>query len=291
MAPSEEQRNIIENSSREAILERIVGRWSYERSEREKKERERADTDKMQQMYMSVDWHEFVLVETIDFAEDETLDTSAPEPLAPPSKSVEVDMEMEMDEPAPTQVPMTLDDDDQITVVRNYRPDIASNKVAPAPEMIDPITGRSIPVSEMSEHMRISLLDPKWRSEQQRLKEKTAQETMAVGGSIASALQSFAKQRGDIFGSTEEEEESILREKAIEMGQEKDDKLVWDGTSASAAVVQAHSLTRFMEQQTQQLQTQTQDASRSTPLPMPGMFILMFMFSCLFLDSHLVLSI
>jgi splicing factor 3A subunit 1 len=264
-------------------LERVVERWSYERSEREKKERERADTDKMQQMYMSVDWHDFVLVETIDFPEDEALDASAPNPLAPPSRAPQEEVEMEMEvervptKPLPTTAQtMTVDDEDEITVVRNYRPDVSSNKSGPALEMIDPITGRSVPASEMSEHMRISLLDPKWRSEQQRLKEKTAQDTLAEGNSIASALQSFAKQRGDIFGSTEEEEEAILRERAFE--QSKDDKLVWDGTSASASVVQAQSINRLMEHQTQQFQQfqppKPTEVTPSAPMPMPGNFML-----------------
>ena len=34
--------------------------------------------------------------------------------------------------------------------------------------MVDPITGKSVPVSEMSEHMRIQLLDPKWREQNAR---------------------------------------------------------------------------------------------------------------------------
>jgi splicing factor 3A subunit 1 len=38
--------------------------------------------------------------------------------------------------------------------------------------MIDPISGKAIPVNQMAEHMRVSLLDPKWRTEQQRFQEK-----------------------------------------------------------------------------------------------------------------------
>ena len=38
--------------------------------------------------------------------------------------------------------------------------------------MLDPLSGRMIPVNEMSEHMRVALLDPKWRVEQQRFQEK-----------------------------------------------------------------------------------------------------------------------
>ena len=100
----------------------------------------------------------------------------------------------------------------------------------------------------MAEHMRISLLDPKWREEQQRLKEKTAQETLAAGSSIASALQSFAKQRGDIFGSTEEEEEAILRERAKVTGTARDEgRLVWDGTAASAPALQTQAQSRAVD--------------------------------------------
>ena len=41
--------------------------------------------------------------------------------------------------------------------------------------------------------------------------EKNTEETMAEGDAIAKSLTRFAKQRGDIFGSQEDEEEAVLQ--------------------------------------------------------------------------------
>ena len=54
--------------------------------------------------------------------------------------------------------------------------------------------------------MRIQLMDPKWREQQQRFLEKQQETTLAAGSSIADSLKQFAKQRGDIFGSAEDTE-------------------------------------------------------------------------------------
>jgi hypothetical protein len=34
--------------------------------------------------------------------------------------------------------------------------------------MIDPVSGKAVPVDEVGEHMRIQFLDPRWREEQRR---------------------------------------------------------------------------------------------------------------------------
>jgi len=66
--------------------------------------------------------------------------------------------------------------------------------------MVDPISGKAVPVSQMSEHMRIQLLDPRWREQQQRFVDKQRETGYAEGGSIADSLKNFARKRGDIFG-------------------------------------------------------------------------------------------
>ena len=86
-----------------------------------------------------IDWHEFVVVETIDFSRDETV-----QPLASPG---EVDEMEESDD----------DEGETIRVVPNYTPKVvASNQTNKSQtHAIDPITGMSAPVSETSEHLRI----------------------------------------------------------------------------------------------------------------------------------------
>lgn len=66
--------------------------------------------------------------------------------------------------------------------------------------MIDPISGKAIPIDQMTEHMRIQLLDPKWRQQQKVFMDKQKETGYAEGVSIADSLKQFARKRGDIFG-------------------------------------------------------------------------------------------
>lgn len=217
-------------------LELAVSRWEWTRAEEERKKRESAEADAERIAYQSIDWFDFVVVETIEFPEDElfefeamsiplaqqqkqqqqalnsdaatkpvlipqggrappppsftpfqqngssrppnTAHHSAPPP--PPSSRVVVDddddMDMDMDDddaPArPSQQPQfhhamdqAMDDDEDegdLKVVSHYAPRLASAGTAKgAMTMIDPISGRVLPVEEMSEHMRVQLLDPR----------------------------------------------------------------------------------------------------------------------------------
>lgn len=94
--------------------------------------------------------------------------------------------------------------DDEINVVVDYKPDVASSAGATLPTMvIDPITGQKVAASDLSDHMRIQLMDPKWREEQARAAAKQKDTALAEGESIAASLKSLARKRGDIFGSAE----------------------------------------------------------------------------------------
>jgi splicing factor 3A subunit 1 len=93
--------------------------------------------------------------------------------------------------------------DQDIKVVANYQPRISgssSMQSSTAMMMVDPLSGKAIPVGQMEEHMRVQLLDPKWREEQKRFADKQRETGFAEGGSIADSLRMFAKKRGDIFG-------------------------------------------------------------------------------------------
>jgi splicing factor 3A subunit 1 len=66
--------------------------------------------------------------------------------------------------------------------------------------MVDPLSGKTLTVDEVGEHMRVQLLDPRYRVEQKRFQDKQRETGFAEGASIAESLKTFAKKRGDIFG-------------------------------------------------------------------------------------------
>jgi splicing factor 3A subunit 1 len=51
------------------VLDRCVHRLEWVRMEKEKKEAEQAELDAERSSYLAVDWHEFVIVEVIEFEE------------------------------------------------------------------------------------------------------------------------------------------------------------------------------------------------------------------------------
>lgn len=119
-----------------------------------------------------IDWHDFVVVETIGFAVDEVVES-----------------------------------------LEDYSPTVVSSRSKLASpshtHVIDPITKKSIPVADTTEHMRIQLLDPKWAVEKRRFMEKQKDSNYVEGETIARNVDAFARARGGVgeglFGSSKEE--------------------------------------------------------------------------------------
>ena len=192
----------------------------------------------------SVDWHDFVVVETIEFAADEVVEALPPptslrlaalkkeqrpggaddEEAAREKKREEEaeergkeTEESSSDDDDDDDVDMDEDDDDdddddeggdeKLKVVTNYQPKVVSTREitgdASRTHIIDPISGKSIAITDMPEHMRIQLLDPKWAEERKRFLEKQRETNFVAGEDIASNISRFAQARGDIFGSSE----------------------------------------------------------------------------------------
>lgn len=73
-----------------------------------------------------------------------------------------------------------------IQIRKDYNPKQAKVQVgAAAPDnyLISPITGEKVPPHEFDEHMKISLLDPKWKEQRDRYEtEKKQQESVFASG-------------------------------------------------------------------------------------------------------------
>mmetsp|Transcript_22718 Transcript_22718/g.25862 ORF Transcript_22718/g.25862 Transcript_22718/m.25862 type:complete len:502 (+) Transcript_22718:408-1913(+) len=118
----------------------------------------------------AIDWHDFIVVEMIDFPKDETVE--------PPALPSEPDIAEESD------------DEEELRVVPNYTPKVfASNQSnISQTNVIDPITGKSVPVSDFSEHLRIQSLDPKWAEEKKKFQEKQKESNLVTGETMATYL-------------------------------------------------------------------------------------------------------
>ncbi len=160
-----------------------------------------------------------------------------------------------MPAPPPPRPPVQFmdddDDDEKIKVVTNYKPRLAGSAQHGSSSngmmTIDPVTGKPVPLDQLEEHMRIQLLDPKWKEDQKRFQEKQKDTGFAEGASIADSLKIFAQKRGDIFGQTvaggggngESSAASIAEQEAREaFRHQQASQVQWDGHLTSMATVQ-----------------------------------------------------
>lgn len=98
------------------------------------------------------------------------------------------------------------------------------------------ICGQQIPVDELQEHMRIELLDPKWKEQRDALEARKAQASeLQRGANVVTSLKNLARTRVDIFGAEADEERRKKEEEEERARRREREKVVWDGHTASKA--------------------------------------------------------
>jgi len=262
------------------VLERCLNRLEWDRSQ-EQARQQAEDKIEQERMQMSmIDWHDFVVVETIEFAEDEYEGLPVPPTLeelkrrkrmqnlgedeamemAEPAKEVEMEMDedemqlveegmraaqLEENEGA-AQVKAAGDDEAPMRIVKNYkRPEerIPAER-DPTKFVVSPITGELIPISEMEEHMRISLIDPKYKEQKERMLAKIKETTLAPDDEISRNIVGLARTRPDIFGTTEEEVSNAVKAEIEKKKDEQPKLVIWDGHSGSIGRTATHALSQ-----------------------------------------------
>lgn len=132
----------------------------------------------------------------------------------------------------------TVPNPEHVIIRKDYDPkskQTISNKPTTDTYFKSPLTGELIPASSMSEHMRISMLDPRWIEQKQReKKEKEDQEeVLASGFSIEKNLKRLAEYRSDVFGSGADE--VIIGRKVGEEEEVVDNNIIWEGNAGDKA--------------------------------------------------------
>ncbi|KII61419.1 Splicing factor 3A subunit 1 [Thelohanellus kitauei] len=205
---------------RSAVLEKVRVKYEWLRyTNREA----RSEKSKDKALAGQVDWHEFVVVETITFKEDEQANLPPPvsiEQLGARLISQERQEKMKVEPPKVVEVEKVEKAEEIKTIVaeevetkpkepviiKNYEKKVEKTKQEKL-MMISPITGEHIPADKMEQHLKQTLLDPKYKEQRQKyLEEKRQLDLMAsTGPSIKSHLKNLAQRRSDIFGPGHEE--------------------------------------------------------------------------------------
>mmetsp|Transcript_45379 Transcript_45379/g.117580 ORF Transcript_45379/g.117580 Transcript_45379/m.117580 type:complete len:714 (-) Transcript_45379:156-2297(-) len=222
------------SQDREVILERALKRLEWDRH-KEAEAQAVADEQEAERVAMaSIDWHDFTVVETIEFdaAEDEELPppmvlkdviqmSKASAYAADDDEEDKGEMEMEMDDDEKQMVAAGVSEQtvaaaeglpENIKVVKNYRRTGQGQEYDPTKYVVSPITGELVAIDQMAEHMRISLIDPRWKEQKEAMLSKIKTTTKANDDEISRNIIQLAGTRPDIFGSTEEEMSAMVHE-------------------------------------------------------------------------------
>ncbi|GKV39254.1 hypothetical protein SLEP1_g47058 [Rubroshorea leprosula] len=249
------------------VLERCLHRLEWERSQEQARQKAEDEIEQERQQMQMIDWHDFVVVETIDFADDEDEDLPPPmtleevirrskisaieeDEIVEPGKEVEMEMdeeEVQLVEEGMRAATLGENDSEKKDVKVNEEPErpmrIVKNWKRPEERIpaerdptkfvVSPITGELIPINEMSEHMRISLIDPKYKEQKERMFAKIRETTLAQDDEISRNIVGLARTRPDIFGTTEEEVSNAVKAEIEKKKDEQPKQVIWDGHTGS----------------------------------------------------------
>ncbi|KAF3637577.1 putative splicing factor 3A subunit 1 [Capsicum annuum] len=280
------------------VLERCLRRLEWERSQEQARQKAEDEIEQERLQMAMIDWHDFVVVETIDFSDDEDQDLPPPmtleevirrskmpmleeEDYVEPGKEVEMEMDEEevqlveegmraanLEENGGIKSAETMaipeEKDPPMRIVKNWK---RPEERIPAERdttkyVVSPITGELIPINEMSEHMRISLIDPKYKEQKDRMFAKIKGTTLAQDDEISRNIVGLARTRPDIFGTTEEEVSNAVKAE-IEKRMEESKQVIWDGHTGSIGRTASH----VMSQNNTDDQNDTANDARNLPGP------------------------
>lgn len=126
---------------------------------------------------------------------------------------------------------------EHVIIRKDYDPKAAKQQTgqskASAEYFKSPLTGELIPASSMSEHMRISMLDPRWIEQKQKEKKEREdqEEVLATGFNIEENLKRLAEYRSDVFGRGDDE---ALIGKKIGEEEESNTNVLWESGESTA---------------------------------------------------------
>lgn len=181
------QQNIV---SKESILQRCLDKFHYENQKiKARKPKEQIEEEERQQMTM-IDWHDFVVVETIELNDNEEL----PPPSEPSLVHTLDSGYTKLEEDGKRRGRESLDtgrrkkrqvDTGIGTDISNY-----TQKC--------PICGNMIPVDDFPDHIKLEMLDPAYKRQKEEARIKEKQTVYASSNEIFKNLKNLAAQRPDL---------------------------------------------------------------------------------------------
>lgn len=308
------ERNI---KDRPHVLRRARQRAEWVRYQEQQKQQEDEAKEAEQKAYQEIDWHDFVVVETVLFNDaDETAELPPPTSLGDlQSASLEqkammslrphnmrIEEAMPTDDmsyaydtaqqhaypappvqpayspqppqqgyappPPPDAYPQESEDDSRIRAraeerdraqqaqaaargqgpmrIRNdYVPRAQANRRNAATALC-PNCGQQIPVAELTQHMRIELLDPEWKKQKAKADSRLATTNLSTQD-VANNLKRLASQRSDVFDPVTGQQ-LTLEEEERRKRQQQTQPVQYDGSGEQKAQLQGLNIEEQIRQ-------------------------------------------
>ncbi|KAB2600867.1 splicing factor 3A subunit 1 [Pyrus ussuriensis x Pyrus communis] len=230
----------------EKLRRSVADMETWEQSQ-EKERRKVEDEIERERIQMAmIEWFDFVVVERVDFADNEDEYLPSPMTVEEVSRRIRVtdteedvvefdkEIEMEMDNEEMQLVEeglATKDVEEPMRVVKNWkRPEERIRAERDSKKYV------------MSEYMRISLIDPKFKEQKERMFAKIRDTTLAQDDEISRNIMGLARTRPDIFGTTEEEVSNAVRVEIEKKKDEQEKQVIWDGHTGTIGFKQNYVL-------------------------------------------------
>ncbi|KAJ1940942.1 SF3a splicing factor complex subunit [Linderina macrospora] len=282
-----QQRVKLDTEDKYQILDRVNRRMRWEAYEAEEKKRREEIADKEKEEFLAIDWHDFVVVGTVEFVEEDAF-VDLPEPmLLQDLKNMSLEdkhrtqqqddagrstaesaateahrnvSQAEEDEDDDNDVEMDMEDEDEVDeeieadakptapavdvskmkIRKDYVPNLRRGPQSRQVTLQCQLCKLEIPASEFDEHIRVELIDPKWKEQKLAYERKIRDSNLVQEGmDVAKYLRQMARNRSDIFGQ-EGVQNSIDEEQALA---ESKKPVMWDGFSSTAG----HAVRRARE--------------------------------------------
>ncbi|CAD5209314.1 unnamed protein product [Bursaphelenchus okinawaensis] len=232
-------KSIVDDLARQMEYDVVLGdvkyRVAWEKHQKAIKDKEDKALEEERLAFNSIDWHDFVVVQTVDFQPHETqnlpplctqkdvgariLMQQRTEAAKAAAESVAMEMDSDSEEEErndevdqqqraayevtqPAPAPPTMDSAN----VRDYDPKKArQQKKMPGDKyIISPLTNERITADQLPQHVRYNIVDPQFKEQRDREQmERQSDDTMNLtsGTEISRNIQKMAMYRTDIFGT------------------------------------------------------------------------------------------
>uniref|UniRef100_A0A0K0DB32 Splicing factor 3A subunit 1 n=1 Tax=Angiostrongylus cantonensis TaxID=6313 RepID=A0A0K0DB32_ANGCA len=257
-----------EKSNTRKLMEDVNYRVAWEKHQKNLRDKEEKEAEKERVAYASIDWHDFVVVQTVDFQPGDT--TNLPGLCTPKDVGARILLEARSDAQKQAAEAMEMDMEESDSEEEADQP--IQNEVEPEPVAVPPPEEVPPPPAEfatplpptrqkdlivkdydpkkaahamkrpMDKWLISPLTDSQYKEDRERqLGERGSEEpVLAPGAEISKNLGRFAERRTDIFGvGAAGAEQTVIGRKLGEEEPQPTKQLIWDGSEETR---EAHTL-------------------------------------------------